>query len=155
MIDIVLFNPQIAPNTGNVMRLSANTGFHVHLVEPLGFKLEEKRLRRAGLDYHDMSRVTIHKDYSSLLKNINRERIFAITTKGSRHYSNATFHAGDVLLFGSETHGLTSEIHASIPEHRKLVIPMQKNNRSLNLSNSVAILAYEAWRQLNFEGSKV
>lgn len=155
MIHVVLHNPKIPPNTGNVIRLSANVGFQLHLIEPLGFDFEEKQLRRAGLDYHDISKVVRHSDYWAFLEAVKPERIFAITTKGFTNYSDIKFKRGDTLLFGSETHGLPDDVMASIEQKNRLLIPMQPNNRSLNLSNSVSILAYEAWRQLDFEGSEV
>ena len=153
MIHVVLHNPKIPPNTGNVIRLSANVGFQLHLIEPLGFDFEEKQLRRAGLDYHDLSKVIRHKDYWAFLDTIKPQRVFAITTKGSAHYTDVQFQSGDVLLFGSETEGLPVDVMESIAKSQRLLIPMQPNNRSLNLSNSVAIVAYEAWRQLGFDGA--
>lgn len=153
MLHIVLHNPMIPPNTGNIIRLSANVGFHLHLIEPLGFEFEEKALRRAGLDYHDLTRVSRHKDFSAFLEATKPERVFAITTKGYKRYTDVQFKDGDVLLFGSETAGLPDEVMNSINEQNRLKIPMQPNNRSLNLSNSVAIITYEAWRQLEFVGA--
>lgn len=153
MLHIVLHTPKIPPNTGNVIRLMANTGFQLHLIEPLGFDFEEKQLRRAGLDYHDISKVTRHANYSAFIKALKPKRVFAITTKGQRRYTDVSFEKGDVLLFGSETEGLPVEVMAQIPELDRLLIPMQPNNRSLNLSNSVAILVYEAWRQIDFDGA--
>lgn len=153
MIHIVLHTPKIPPNTGNVIRLSANVGFHLHLIEPLGFDLEEKQLRRAGLDYHDLSRVTRHADYAAFLDTVQPSRVYAITTKGVRNYTQAVFEPNDALLFGSETHGLPTTIMESIVADDRLFIPMKPNNRSLNLSNSVAILAYEVWRQADFSGA--
>lgn len=153
MFHIVLHNPTIPPNTGNIIRLSANVGFHLHLIEPLGFEFEEKALRRAGLDYHDLSRVSRHKDYDTFIKTQSHQRIFAITTKGKRHYSDIEFNPGDALVFGSETDGLPDHVMESFSAEYQLRIPMRPNNRSLNLSNSVAIVAYEAWRQRNFTGA--
>ena len=153
MFHVVLHNPKIPPNTGNVIRLAANVGFQLHLIEPLGFDLQEKQLRRAGLDYHDLSKVHRHANYQALLDSLKPKRIFAITTKGHRSYTQAKFSQADVLLFGSETHGLPDKIMNSIAENNRLRIPMQANNRSLNLSNSVSIVCYEAWRQLDFVGS--
>jgi len=153
MIHVVLHNPKIPPNTGNVIRLAANVGFQLHLIEPLGFDFEEKQLRRAGLDYHDISTVTRHKNYSAFIEAVKPKRLFAITTKGHTRYSEVKFEHDDVLLFGSETEGLPVDVMQSIAEHNRLLIPMQPNNRSLNLSNSVSILVYEAWRQLGFEGA--
>jgi tRNA (cytidine/uridine-2'-O-)-methyltransferase len=153
MIQIVLHTPKIPPNTGNVIRLAANVGFHLHLIEPLGFDFEEKQLRRAGLDYHDLSRVTRHTDYAAFLNNVKPRQVYAITTKGERNYSAVRYASDDVLLFGSETEGLPPAIMDSIPPQDRLYIPMKPNNRSLNLANSVAILAYEVWRQTGFDGA--
>jgi len=154
MLNIVLHNPKIPPNTGNVIRLMANTGFQLHLIEPLGFDFEEKALRRAGLDYHDIAKLVRHKDYWAFLETLQPKRVFAITTKGKSQYTDIKFESDDVLLFGSETEGLPDDVMQSIDEKNRLRIPMQENNRSLNLSNSVAIVAYEAWRQMGFNGGK-
>ena len=154
MLHIVLHNPKIPPNTGNIIRLMANTGFQLHLIEPLGFDFEEKALRRAGLDYHDIAKLVRHKDYWAFLEALKPKRVFAITTKGKSQYTDNKFELDDVLLFGSETEGLPDEVMQSIDETNRLRIPMQENNRSLNLSNSVAIVAYEAWRQMGFNGGK-
>lgn len=153
MLHIVLHNPAIPPNTGNIIRLSANVGFHLHLIEPLGFELEEKALRRAGLDYHDMSRVSRYSNYLAFIEAVKPSRAFAITTKGKQRYSEVKFREGDALVFGSETSGLPDDVMNLFEPHDRLVIPMRPNNRSLNLSNSVAILVYEAWRQISFEGA--
>jgi len=155
MLHIVLHNPKIPPNTGNVIRLMANTGFQLHLIEPLGFDFEEKQLRRAGLDYHDLSRVSRHANFEAFVDAVKPHRVFAITTKGKTRYTDVAFERGDVLLFGSETDGLPGDVMGKIEEVNRLLIPMQPNNRSLNLSNSVAILVYEAWRQLNFDGARL
>lgn len=135
------------------MRLSANVGFKLHLIEPLGFDLDVKQLRRAGLDYHDLAEVATHASYAEFLKAHKPRRVFAITTKGFTRYDQVEFSDGDALLFGSETDGLPDHVMNSIEESQRLFIPMQPNNRSLNLSNSVAILAYEVWRQNNFTGA--
>jgi len=153
MIHVVLHNPKIPPNTGNIIRLSANVGFQLHLIEPLGFDFEEKQLRRAGLDYHDISKVARHSDYYAFLETMKPQRIFAITTKGKTRYTDIEFQDGDMLLFGSETEGLPDPVMNSIPDSDRLLIPMKPNNRSLNLSNSVSILVYEAWRQFGFDGA--
>ena len=154
MIHVVLHNPKIPPNTGNVIRLMANTGFKLHLIEPLGFDFEEKQLRRAGLDYHDLSNVQRHANFDAFIDTLKPERLFAITTKGKTRYTDVSFKLGDVLLFGSETEGLPTSVMGQVPERDRLLIPMQPNNRSLNLSNSVSILVYEAWRQLDFRGAQ-
>ncbi|WP_428637176.1 tRNA (uridine(34)/cytosine(34)/5-carboxymethylaminomethyluridine(34)-2'-O)-methyltransferase TrmL [Shewanella sp.] len=153
MFHIALYEPEIAPNTGNIIRLCANNGCQLHLIEPLGFDLEEKKLRRAGLDYSDLTRVTRHKDFESFLSVMAGKRIMACTTKGSRPHSEIAFEKDDVLLFGPETRGLPMEIIESIPTSQRLRIPMAASSRSLNLSNSVAIISYEAWRQLGYPGA--
>jgi len=150
MFHIVLFRPEIPPNTGNVIRLSANTGCTLHLVRPLGFELERKDVRRAGLDYADLATVRIHADLDSCLQQLRGGRVFAVETSGARRYSDARFDPGDALLFGSEHRGLPSTVLASIPVERQLAIPMRPANRSLNLSNAVALVVYEAWRQNGF-----
>ncbi len=152
MFHIALYEPRIAPNTGNIIRLIANNGCQLHLIEPLGFDLEEKKLRRAGLDYRDLRNVTCHANYQEFLHNVDERRVLACTTKGSRPHDQIEYQKGDVLLFGSETSGLPSEVMESIPPDNRLRIPMQPSSRSLNLSNAVAIVSYEAWRQLGFEG---
>jgi tRNA (cytidine/uridine-2'-O-)-methyltransferase len=153
MFHIALHEPRIAPNTGNIIRLVANNGCHLHLIEPLGFDLEEKKLRRAGLDYADLARVTRHADYESFLKEMAGRRIFALTTKGSRNYADAEFKADDVLLFGSETAGLPQYIRDELGVEHCLKVPMIGSSRSLNLSNTVALVSYEAWRQVGFLGA--
>ncbi len=153
MFHIALFEPEIAPNTGNIIRLCANNGCQLHLIEPLGFDMEEKKLRRAGLDYSDLTRVTRHKDFESFLTAMDGKRIMACTTKGSRPHTELAYEKDDVLLFGPETRGLPIEIIESLPTAQRLKIPMTANSRSLNLSNAVAIISYEAWRQIGFEGA--
>ena len=152
MFHIALFEPRIAPNTGNIIRLAANNGCSLHLIEPLGFDLEEKKLRRAGLDYHDMANVTRHSNYDIFLNAMNGRRILACTTKGSRFHNQIEYKEDDVLLFGSETHGLPNEVMESIIPDNRLRIPMMPDSRSLNLSNAVAIISCEAWRQHGFAG---
>ena len=153
MFHIALFEPCIAPNTGNIIRLTANNGCKLHLIEPLGFDFEEKKLRRAGLDYHDLANVSRYPNFQAFLKALPNSRVFACTTKGVRAYSQIKFQANDVLLFGSETGGLSDAAFQQIPLENQIKIPMCLNNRSLNLSNAVAIISYEAWRQLEFEGA--
>lgn len=150
MFHIALFEPQIAPNTGNAIRLCSNNGCHLHLIEPLGFNMEEKQLRRASLDYRDLANVTIHKNYDAFLQEMGNRRIFALTTKGAIAHDQPTYQADDVLLFGSETSGLPDEIRDGFAPSKRIRIPMLANARSLNLSNSIAIVSYEAWRQLGF-----
>lgn len=152
MFHIALFEPQIAPNTGNIMRLVANNGCKLHLIEPLGFDLDEKKLRRAGLDYRDLSNTTIYKDYSEFSQAMQQKRIIACTTKGTKNHTQVSYQKDDVLLFGAETHGLAPEVMQSISPELRIRIPMQENSRSINLSNAVAIISYEAWRQLDFFG---
>ncbi len=153
MLHVVLHSPRIPPNTGNVIRLMANTGFQLHLIEPLGFDFEEKQLRRAGLDYHDLAKVVRYPDFFSFLEKVDTNRVFAITTKGQRVYSQVAFQKGDALVFGSETDGLPKQVMDSFVPENRLLLPMLPNNRSLNLSNSVAIVVYEAWKQLGFEAA--
>ena len=155
MFNIVLFEPEIPPNTGNIMRLAANTGCRLHLIEPLGFKLENKQLRRAGLDYHEWAEVCRHASYQDFLSAASINTLYAFTTKASRTYSDARFHSGDALLFGPETRGLPRSILESLPGDNCLRLPMNAESRSLNLSNTVAIAVFEAWRQLDFAGSGV
>lgn len=154
MFHIALHEPRIAPNTGNIIRLIANNGCELHLIEPLGFDLEEKKLRRAGLDYRDLARVTRYPDYPTFLAAMAGRRIFACTTKGSRPHDQIRYQPDDVLLFGSETSGLPPEILASFAPEQRLRIPMLETSRSLNLSNAVAIVSYEAWRQNGFAGGR-
>lgn len=158
MFDIALYEPEIAPNTGNIIRLCANCGANLHLIEPLGFDFEEKKVRRAGLDYHDLARVTRHKDLNAFMEYLNNERktyrIFACTTKTTGHHVDAKFQKGDVLMFGPETRGLPAEVIESLPMEQRIRIPMMPDARSLNLSNAVAIIAFEAWRQMGFEGAQ-
>ncbi|WP_193088316.1 tRNA (cytidine(34)-2'-O)-methyltransferase [Advenella sp. FME57] len=150
MLHIALFEPKIAPNTGNIIRLIANNGCWLHLIEPMGFRIDDAKMRRAGLDYHDLAKVTIYPDYAAFVASVPGQRIFAITTKGTRAYTDVAFQDGDVLLFGAETTGLAPEVMATFANSERLRIPMLPNNRSLNLSNAVAIVSYEAWRQLGF-----
>ena len=153
MFHIALHEPKIAPNTGNIIRLVANNGCHLHLIEPMGFDLEEKKLRRAGLDYGDMARVSRHADYAAFCEAVAGQRIFALTTKGQRNYAEVAFQPGDVLLFGSETAGLPAEIRDELGPDHCLRVPMMEGARSLNLSNTVALVSYEAWRQQGFAGA--
>lgn len=153
MFEVALFEPRMAPNAGNIMRLVANNGCRLHLIEPIGFDLEEKKLRRAGLDYRDVANITRHADFTAFQSAMQGRTIWAITTKGARTYSDAEFAPGDVLLFGSETAGLSPQVHQALTAEHKLRIPMQPNNRSLNLSNAVALVSYEAWRQQQFSGA--
>ncbi|MDO8345744.1 MAG: tRNA (uridine(34)/cytosine(34)/5-carboxymethylaminomethyluridine(34)-2'-O)-methyltransferase TrmL [Cellvibrio sp.] len=153
MLHIVLFEPEIPPNTGNIIRLAANTGCQLHLIEPLGFKLDEKSVNRAGLDYREAQNLRLHKSWESFLGDEKPTRIFALSTKGTRCHSDAQFQSGDYLLFGPETRGLPASIRESLPTDRVLRIPMAANSRSMNLSNAVAVMVYEAWRQLGYAGA--
>jgi tRNA (cytidine/uridine-2'-O-)-methyltransferase len=147
---ILLFEPEIPPNTGNSIRLCANTGAQLHLIGKLGFDLSAPQLKRAGLDYHDLARVSVHADIAACLTAIGRTRLFVIETDGQRSFHEARFEPGDSFLFGPETRGLPADVAQQLPAHERLRIPMQPSNRSLNLSNSVAVVAYEAWRQNGF-----
>jgi len=153
MLHIVLYQPEIPPNTGNIMRLAANTGFALHLIEPLGFTLDEKNLRRAGLDYRDTSKVTVHPDWQHFVAQQKPERIFAISTKGKTSVFATHFQENDTIVFGSETSGLPESFRNALPSHHVLRLPMRDDSRSLNLSNAVAVVVYEAWRQLGLRGS--
>ena len=153
MFNIVLFEPEIPPNTGNIIRLASNTGCRLHLIEPLGFSLDEKNLRRAGLDYHQYSKVLVHADWETFVATCQPERLFALSTKGKRTYSEATFSPDDYFVFGPETRGLPAELLNSDQFFDLLRLPMLEHSRSLNLSNTVAIVVYEAWRQLEFAGA--
>jgi tRNA (cytidine/uridine-2'-O-)-methyltransferase len=149
-LNVVLFQPEIPPNTGNIIRLCANTGARLHLVRPLGFRLDAKAVRRAGLDYHELADVREHADWPDCLASLGQPRWFAFTTRGARRHDEAEFADGDTLVFGPETRGLPDEVLATCPAERLLRIPMLAGARSLNLSNAVAVAVYEAWRQLGF-----
>lgn len=152
MLHLALYEPEIPPNTGNVIRLVANTGAFLHLIKPLGFSLDEKQVRRAGLDYHHMARTRLHENYAEFLQFVGERRLFAFTTKGHHRYDKVNYQDEDVLLFGPETRGLpTSVLNALAPDH-KLRLPMLPDSRSVNLSNTCAVALYEAWRQLDFNG---
>ena len=150
MFAIVLVCPEIPPNTGNVIRLAANTGAELHLVEPLGFRLDDRDLKRAGLDYHEYTRLVVHRDWPACTAALGDRRRFALTTKGGRSLFDTGFSAGDVFVFGRETAGLDDDVLESFPPASRLRIPMRRDVRSLNLSNAVAVTVYEAWRQIGF-----
>ncbi len=152
MFHIVLFEPEIPPNTGNIIRLCANTGAALHLVKPLGFSLDDKQLKRAGLDYHEYSTLQVHENWEACKAALAGKRLFAITTKGSTRHSDIQFKADDVFVFGPETRGLPEEIRSEFSAEHRLRLPMLPDSRSLNLSNSAAVILYEAWRQIGFEG---
>jgi len=152
MFNIVLVHPEIPPNTGNVIRLAANTGSRLHLVEPLGFTMDDRQLKRAGLDYHDLSRIDVHKDWASCKAALTGRRLFALTTRATRRYAEMEFRFGDAFVFGAETNGLPPELLEQFPAPMRLRLPMLAGNRSLNLSNAVAVVVFEAWRQVGFLG---
>jgi tRNA (cytidine/uridine-2'-O-)-methyltransferase len=153
MFHVILFEPEIPPNAGNVIRLCANTGSTLHLVRPLGFRLDDARVKRAGLDYHEMARVREHQSLAGCLAALGTARVFAVETAGSQRHDEARYQAGDAFLFGRETAGLPPETIAGWPRERLIRLPMLPGNRSLNLSNAVAVVVFEAWRQLGFSGS--
>lgn len=152
MFDILLYQPEIPPNTGNIIRLAANTGCGLHLIEPLGFALDDKQLRRAGLDYHEYAALTVHKDWAAARAHFAGRRMFAFTTRASHPYTEVNYTEGDVLLFGPETRGLPETVLAEFTPERRLRLPMRPGQRSLNLSNSAAVAVFEAWRQQGFAG---
>ncbi len=152
MLNVVLYQPEIPPNTGNIIRLCANTGCHLHLIEPLGFALDDKRMRRAGLDYAEFAPVQVHADFQVYLDKHPDTRVFAATTRGAKPYHQAVFQAGDTLLFGPETRGLPQALLDTLPQDQRLRIPMREHSRSLNLSNAVAVFIFEALRQQDFAG---
>jgi tRNA (cytidine/uridine-2'-O-)-methyltransferase len=152
MFEIVLYQPEIPPNTGNIIRLAANTGATLHLVEPLGFRLEDRELKRAGLDYHEYAGLVVHKNWEAACEHLRGRRIFAFSTHAQRRYTEPAYRAGDALLFGPETRGLPREILHGVPAEQRLRLPLRPGNRSLNLSNAVAVAVYEAWRQHGFAG---
>lgn len=157
MFHVVLYQPEIPPNTGNVIRLCANTGARLHLVRPLGFDLQDRQLRRAGLDYHEYAPMQVHDDLGAALASIavaesGPVRLFALSTRGQTRFDTPAYRQGDVFLFGSETAGLPQTVLDAVPESRRLRLPMRPHNRSLNLSNAVAVVVFEAWRQLGYAG---
>lgn len=154
MFDLILYQPEIPPNTGNIIRLCANTGVRLHLVKPLGFTLEDKQLLRAGLDYHEFATITVHECWPDCAEYFNGRRMFAMSTKGTRRYDLNTYVPGDVFLLGPETRGLPRELIESVPENQRIRVPMRPESRSLNLSNAASVVLYEALRQTGFEGSR-
>jgi len=154
MLHVVLYQPEIPPNTGNIMRLCANTGARLHLIEPLGFGLEDKELRRAGLDYREWAEVRTYRNLENFLETAKPARLLALTTRASRLYTQTQYKDGDALLFGPETRGLPQSLLDALPEMHRLRLPLVPGNRSLNLSNAVAVVVYEAWRQSGFQGGK-
>lgn len=154
MIHVALHQPEIPPNTGNVIRLCANSGAQLHLIRPLGFDLDDKKLRRAGLDYHEYARLQVHASLDALRAALPDARLFAFTTRGATRFDQVAWQPGDVLLFGRETSGLPVEVIDSLPAERRVYLPQQPGMRSLNLSNAVAVAVYEAWRQLGYAGAR-
>lgn len=152
MFHVVLYQPEIPPNTGNIIRLCANTGSRLHLIHPLGFELEDSKLKRAGLDYHEWAEVREHQNLEAFMRDVQPARLFALSTRGTQRYDQVRYQAGDAFVFGPETRGLPTELLGSLPPERVLRLPMRPNVRSLNLSNSVAVVVYEAWRQMGFKG---
>jgi tRNA (cytidine/uridine-2'-O-)-methyltransferase len=150
MFHVILYQPEIPANTGNIIRLCANTGASLHLVKPLGFVLDNRRLRRAGLDYHEFATLVVHQNWEECLNSVTDRRIFAVTTKGAQRYDLIKYAPGDALLFGPETRGLPPWILQAMPDERRIRVPMAPGSRSLNLANAVAVVVYEAWRQVNF-----
>lgn len=150
MFHVILYEPEIPPNTGNVIRLCANVGAALHLIRPLGFDMDERRLRRAGLDYHELAQVIEHDNLEACLAHLGGPRLFAVSTRGGQRYDKVQYQPADAVLFGPETRGLPQTLLDSLPEKQVLRIPMRAGNRSLNLSNAVAVVAYECWRQLDF-----
>jgi tRNA (cytidine/uridine-2'-O-)-methyltransferase len=153
MLHVVLFEPEIPPNTGNIIRLCANTGFYLHLIKPLGFELDDKKLRRAGLDYHEFAALRVHDSLQECLDELGSPKVWALTTKGQSYHTDVSFAKGDVLLFGPETRGLPEEVRGRLPVEQNVKLPMCGDSRSLNLSNSCAIVVYEAWRQHKYAGA--
>jgi tRNA (cytidine/uridine-2'-O-)-methyltransferase len=150
MFEVILFQPEIPPNTGNIIRLCANTGAKLHLVKPLGFTLEDKQLLRAGLDYHEFATITVHESWADCAASVKGRRLFAVSTKGTQRYDLVDYASGDVFVFGPESRGLPVEILGTVAGQQRIRVPMVPGNRSLNLSNAVAVVIYEAWRQIGF-----
>ncbi len=152
-LHIVLVAPEIAPNTGNIIRLCANVGAALHLVEPLGFSLDDRQLKRGGLDYHELTDITVHPNFAAVSEALDGHRFFTFGSRHNSRYDRVSFSDGDVLVFGAERHGLPADISQGVPTDQRLGIPMRPGNRSLNLANAVSLVAYEAWRQLDFAGA--
>ena len=150
MFDVILFQPEIPPNTGNIIRLCANTGVKLHLIKPLGFTLEDKQLLRAGLDYHEFATITVYGSWAECVAGLRDRRLFAVSTKGTQRYDLVDYAEGDAFVFGPESRGLPAEILGSVSEQQRIRVPMVPGSRSLNLSNTVAVVIYEAWRQVEF-----
>ena len=153
MVDVLLFEPEIPPNTGNAIRLCANTGARLHLIEPLGFAWDDARVKRAGLDYHEFAQVKRHADYAACLAHLGQPRVFAFSSKAATRFDQPEYRPGDALLFGPETRGLPAAVLDTLPASQRLRLPMQPGQRSLNLSNAVAVAVFEVWRQLRYQGA--
>lgn len=153
MLDIVLYEPEIPQNSGNIIRLCANCGFRLHMIEPLGFAWDDKKLRRSGLDYHEFVDIQKYKNFEDFLERAKPKRLFALTTKGEPNHSEVSYELGDFLMFGPESRGIPMTILDNLPMSQKIRVPMCKDNRSMNLSNTVAVVVYEAWRQFGYQGS--
>ena len=153
MFEVVLYQPEIPPNTGNVIRLCANTGCRLHLIEPLGFRIDDRELKRAGLDYHEYASVTVHRTWPACRAALGERRMLAMSTRGAERYDRVAFRAGDAFVFGPETRGLPQQVLEEFPEEHRLRLPMRSGQRSLNLSNAVAVAVFEAWRQIEFAGA--
>jgi len=153
MFDVLLYQPEIPPNTGNVIRLCANTGARLHLIRPLGFTLEDAQLRRAGLDYHEYAELRVHDTLAAAIDALRPPRLFALSTRNAVRFDTVAFAPGDAFLFGPETRGLPDDVLAGVPDTQRLRLPMRPHNRSLNLSNAVAVVVFEAWRQQGFAGA--
>jgi tRNA (cytidine/uridine-2'-O-)-methyltransferase len=153
MFEVVLYQPEIPPNTGNVIRLCANTGCRLHLVEPLGFRMDDRELKRAGLDYHEYASVTVHRTWRACRAALGERRMLTLSTRGAERYDRVAFRAGDAFVFGPETRGLPQQVLEEFPEEHRLRLPMRSGQRSLNLSNAVAVAVFEAWRQIGFVGA--
>ena len=153
MFHVVLYQPEIPPNTGNIIRLCANTGSHLHLLGPLGFDMDDRRLRRAGLDYHEFAEVRRHDGLEAFMAEVRPRRLYAVSTRGETRYDRPRYRPGDAFVFGPETRGLPEAVLASVPESQRLRLPMRPGQRSLNLANSVAVMVYEAWRQQDYAGA--
>lgn len=154
MFDVILYQPEIPPNTGNIIRLCANTGARLHLVKPLGFSLDDKQLMRAGLDYHEFATLAVYDNWTDCAERFKNRRIFAVSTKGTQRFDLVQYASDDVFLFGPETRGLPAELIHAVDESQRIRVPMLPNSRSLNLSNAVAVVVYEAWRQIGFENGR-
>ena len=154
MFDVILYQPEIPPNTGNIIRLCANTGARLHLVKPLGFDLDDRQMRRAGLDYHEFAEISVYDSWTECANRFKDCRLFALSTKGTQRYDLIEYHHDDVFVFGPETRGLPAALLESLPKEQRLRLPMLPESRSLNLSNAAAVIVYEAWRQLGFTGGR-